>query len=236
MGLLLGALMMPMSVQRDNAKFREGSEVLRVARSAVGGFAIVNGYIPCPATPASGGVSLLAGGACAVQHGFLPATTLNLNGQRNVDNLLLDPWGSPIRYSVSASDANSNGLWDFVNVGEMRTNGMANLRPDLVVCSSSAGSTSTNCASANLTLTQQAPLVIYSLGKDWSSFSSADQLENVGSNLGGGPSGLSYRVAADDVFVSRRSNALTGSEFDDLVLWMAPNALYGQLVEVGQLP
>ena len=87
-----------------------------------------------------------------------------------------------------------------------------------------------------MTLSNQSPLVIYSLGKDWTSFSSPDQLENVGDNLGGGASGASYPVAADAVFVTRGRSDRGGSEFDDLVVWMSANALYRALVEAGQLP
>ena len=57
---------------------------------------------------------------------------------------------------------------------------------------------------------------MYSLGKDWTSFASSDQLENVGGTLGGGASGQSYPVAADVVWVSRGRSDRSGSEFDDL--------------------
>ena len=96
-------------MQRDNAKLRDAREQIMSVQSVIEGFALVNGYIPCPATPASNGTASPAGGTCAAQHGFVPATTLDLNGQRNADNLLLDPWGSPLRYSVSSSDANTDG-------------------------------------------------------------------------------------------------------------------------------
>ena len=236
MGLLLGGLMMPLSVQRENARLRDGQEQLDSVLSAIEGFALVNGFLPCPATPASDGLAAPVSGACSAQHGFVPATTLDISGQRNADNLLLDPWGSPIRYSVSSSDADTDGNWDFVTPGAMRAVSLAGLRPDLVVCSAAAGSSSTACASDNLTLSAGAPLVVYSLGRDWPSFSSADQVENVGSTLGGGVSGSSYRIAADRVFVSRRGSARAGTEFDDLVTWLSPNALYGRLVDAGHLP
>jgi hypothetical protein len=79
-------------------------------------------------------------------------------------------------------------------------------------------------------------LVIYSLGRDWPAFSSADQLENVGASLGGGASGASYPVAADSVFVTRGRSEQSGAEFDDLVVWLSSNGLYRVLVEAGQLP
>lgn len=236
MGLLLGGLMMPLSMQRENARLRDGKDQLVSVRAAIEGFALVNGVLPCPATPGSDGLASLAGGGCTVQHGFVPATSLDLTGQRNEDNLLLDPWGSPIRYSVTASDANTDGRWDFVTAGEMRAVTMPLLQPDLVICSTAAGSTSAACAGPGETLSQGATAVIYSLGKDWSGFGSADQLENVGGNLGGGTSGTTYRVASDRIFVDRGRSDLAGSEFDDLLLWISPVQLYGRLVDTGHLP
>lgn len=236
MGLLLGGLMMPLSVQRENARVRDGLDQLETVQAAVEGFALLNGYLPCPATPASGGLAETAGTACTVQHGFVPATTLNLNGQRNDDNLLLDPWGSPLRYSVDDSDVDGDGAWDFTNPGEMSDVTMPLLAPDLTVCRTAAGASATACGSVNVTLTDATPVIVYSLGKDWASFTSADELENVGANLGGGPSSSNYRVAANAVFVTRGRSELPGSEYDDLLVWIAPNRLYGRLVDAGHLP
>ncbi len=236
LGLVLGGLAMPLSVQRENARIRDGRTQLHDVRSAIEGYALVNGHLPCPATPASAGYAAPSGGGCTVQHGFVPATTLDLSGTRNADNLLLDPWGSPLRYSVTGSDADGNGNWDFTVPGEMQSVTMPVLAPDLVICSTSTGSTATACGSTNVTLSDRSPLVIYSLGKDWTSFGSADQLENVGNNLGGGASGASYPVAADAVFVARGRSDRSGAEFDDLVLWLSANSLYHSLVEAGRLP
>jgi len=236
MGLVLGGLAMPLAVQRENARIRDGDTQLEIVRDAVEGFALVNGFLPCPATPASDGLASTSGGGCTERHGFVPATTLDVGGSRNGDNLLLDPWGSPLRYSVTASDADGNGNWDFTTPGEMSAVTMPILQPDLVVCSSATGSSATACASANVTLSDRSPVVIYSLGKDWTSFSSTDQLENVGATLGGGATGASYPVAADDVFVSRGRSDGGGNAFDDQLLWLSANALYRHMIEAGRLP
>ena len=79
-------------------------------------------------------------------------------------------------------------------------------------------------------------MLVYSIGKDWASFAGADQNENVGAVLGGGPSGTSYPVAADIVFVSRSRSERSGNEFDKLMVWMSPLSLYHELVNGGQLP
>ncbi len=236
MGLLLGGLVMPLSAQRENARLRDATEQIAEIQEALVGFALANGHLPCPATPSSLGTAAPSGGGCARQHGFVPASTLGLSGARNDDNLLLDPWASAIRYSVSAADVDADGNWDFTASGEMRDVTMPNLAPDLSVCSTAAGSTATSCADAAATLTSTAPLVVYSLGKDWASSNGADQQENLGASIGGGPSGAAYRVAGDAVFVSRERSVNAGNEFDDTVGWTSPLNLYQRLLAGGQLP
>jgi len=236
MGLILGGLAMPLSTQLQNQRIGETRDQLAETEAAIQGFAIINGHLPCPATPGSSGLAAVAGGGCVVQHGFVPSSTLGLAGPRNTDNLLLDSWASPLRYSVSASDTDADGNWDFTAPGEMQDVSMPVLIPDLVVCSTATGSSATACSGPLTTLTGTAPVVIWSLGKDWGSFASADQQENVGTTLGGGPSGTTYPIAENVVFVSRRMSDQDGNEFDDIVLWSSAARLYHRMVTGGQLP
>ncbi len=236
MGLLLGGIALPLAQQRDNARFKEAERQLVEVRDALEGHVLVAGALPCPATPASAGSAVVSGGGCGEQHGFVPATTLSLRGSRNADNLLLDPWGSPLRYSVSASDSNGNGQWDFVAAADLRAAGIAALAPELTVCRRAAGASATACGSGNDTLTVGTPAIVYSLGKDWAGFSSADQVANVGRTLSGGPSGERYRTAADAVFVDRGRSTQSGSEFDDVVEWIPSTVLYKRLLDAGVVP
>ena len=235
-GLLLGGLVMPLNTKVENERFAQTSRTIDEVHEALVGFALANGALPCPATPASNGLAATAGGACTRQHGFVPAVTLGLRGSQNADRLLLDAWGSPVRYSVSNADFDADGNWDFVVPGEMRNIQIANLTPDMDVCSTAAGRTATACSGAATTITASAPAVVYSLGADFAAFTSVDQLENVGATVGGGPSGSNYRVASDGVWVMRERSAAAGAEFDDLVVWMSPNSLYGRMLTAGQLP
>ena len=235
-GLLLGGLIMPLSARMDQQKIDTTRQQLEQIRQALVGYALARDALPCPATPASNGLAAATATGCTRQHGFVPAVTLGLSGTQNEDKLLLDAWGSPIRYSVTNSDANANGNWDFVRPGEMRTVTLANLAPSLDICTTTTGSSATACASNATTLTSTAPAVVLSLGKDWASASSADQLENLGTTVGGGPSGRNYPVASDEVFVNRTLGAATGNEFDDIVTWVSPATLYGDLVSAGRLP
>lgn len=236
MGLLLAGLVMPLSARVDQQRFDDTKRQLAEISAALAGYTLAQDALPCPATPASSGRASPAGGGCTSQHGFVPAATLGLTGARNDDQLLVDAWGNPVRYSVTASDADGDGNWDFVTPGEMRNVTLPTLAPNLRVCTTTTGSTATACASNATTVVATAPFVLVSMGKDWANFTSPDQQENVAANVGGGPSGRLYPVAADIVFVTRTMSGLAGGEFDDIVTWVSPGALYGQLVAAGRLP
>jgi prepilin-type N-terminal cleavage/methylation domain-containing protein len=236
MGLLLAGLVMPLSARVDQQRIEATRRQIDEVRAALAGHALARDALPCPATPGSNGSAAATASGCTVQHGFVPAVTLGLAGARNEDQLLLDAWGNPLRYSVSRSDADGDGNWDFVVPGEMRTVTVASLAPDLVVCTTATGSSATACSGSATTVVSTAPAVLFSMGKDWAAFTSTDQQENVGATLGGGPSGRTYPVPADVVFVSRTQAAATGGEFDDLVNWVSPSGFYGQLVAGGRLP
>lgn len=229
-GLLLGGLIMPLMARMDTQRYETTEASLDDIREALIGYALVNDALPCPATSTSNGTAAAAGGGCAAQHGFVPAVTLGLTGAQNNDQLLLDAYANPIRYSVSNSDFDGDSNWDFTFPGEIRDVQIGNVTPDLDVCATGAGSSPTACSGATTTLTATAPAVIYSMGKDWSTFTSTDQQENVGATLGG------YPVAADQVFVSRAVSSAPANEFDDIVTWISPSALFGRMVSAGRLP
>ena len=235
-GLLLGGLAAPLSARVEQQRVDSTSQQLADIRAALTGYALANDALPCPATPASNGRASPTATGCTAQHGFVPAVTLALQGARNDDQLLLDAWGDPIRYSVTNSDADGDGNWDFVRPGEMRNVTVATLAPNLRVCTTAAGSTATSCASNATTVVSTAPAVLLSMGGDWASFTSTDEQENVGNTVGGGPSGRNYAIASDIVFVTRPRSEAPGGEFDDIVTWVSPSALYGQLVAGGRLP
>ena len=133
-------------------------------------------------------------------------------------------------------DSEGDGQWDFTTPGEIQDVTMPALTPDLAICSTASGASATACGSAASTLSTRAPAIVYSLGSDWSSFSSPDQVENSGTTIGGGPSGASYPIAANAVFVSRGKSNKPGAEFDDVVSWISANALFHSLVAAGRLP
>jgi len=219
--LMLGGLMMSLSQTTENTRRSDVQAQLAEITEALYGYAQANGRLPCPATPTSNGTELpVGGGACARQHGFVPSATLGLRGAVNSDGLLLDPWNNPLRYSVTTSNSNA-----FTTTNRMQTTTMALLAPDLRICREAA---------CNNLIASTIPVVILSMGKNWPAFTSADEVANAGeATVGGGPSGVVYRMPGNNDFVSAGYNEST---FDDLITWISPNILYARMITAGKLP
>jgi prepilin-type N-terminal cleavage/methylation domain-containing protein len=224
-GLMLSGLMMSLSQTTENTRRSDAKAQVAEVEEALYGFAQAYGRLPCPAIPTSTGTESPVGGgaACTRQHGFVPSATLGLKGAINADGLLLDPWGNPLRYSVT----NTGGTWDFTRTGRMKAIGIAALIPDLRVCRDAA------CTNV---IADKIPAVVLSMGKNWATFTSADELGNAGeggTSVTGGPSGNTYRIPLDRNFVLADYSDVN---FDDIITWLSPNILYTRMITAGQLP
>ncbi|MBU1565737.1 MAG: type II secretion system GspH family protein [Proteobacteria bacterium] len=221
--LLLGGLMMSLSQTTENTRRSDAKAQMDGIIDALYGYAQANGRLPCPATPASNGAELpVGGGVCSRQHGFVPSATLGLSGAVNADGLLLDPWNAPYRYSVTTANASA---FTKAGAGGMQATTMTVLAPDLRVCREAACS---NIVSATL------PVVVVSIGKNWAAFTSAGEVANAGeATVGGGPSGVVYRIANNRDFVSTTYHQ---ANFDDLITWLSPHILYTKMIAAGKLP
>lgn len=98
--LLLGGMLVPLAAQLEGRQRRAAEEQLEQIREALIGYALINGYLPCPSTtsdptsPQYGVEDSRTGGRCNFSEdmpgwtgdGILPWKTLGLNSG-------LDPWG-----------------------------------------------------------------------------------------------------------------------------------------------
>jgi hypothetical protein len=113
----------------------------------------------------------------------------------------------------------------------MRTAGIAALADPALslfhVCASASGvSAGVSCGTA-LTLVSTAPVVVWSVGGNaQAGGTSPDEAQNP--NPKGG--------SADRIFVSRVRGDVSGSEYDDMVVWIAMPVLIARMVAAGQLP
>ena len=221
MGFIIGALIVPLGAQREVIQVKQAREELKMIEEAIIGFSLANDRLPCPAVPGSGVEDPAGGGACTSARGFIPASTLGLSGRFNCDNLLLDPWGNPYRYSVTTSNASA------FTTSISAVTPISLLAPNIDICSASG------CAN---TLTNAAVAVIYSMGKGWSSVVSADETENAETTIAGtGCGAANYAISNDDIYVHRESVEVAASQYNDIILWISPNILYAKLLEAGVL-
>lgn len=244
-GLLLGSFIGSLNQRIETTQRQNAKQQLEDVRMALLGFASAKGRLPCPAAATSDGAeSPGGGGVCLQPHGFVPGKTLGIDGAYNGDNLLIDAWGNPIRYSVTTS--NLNAFTTVPGVSGMADVGISSLDPDLTICRSDSGLPDTCSGGASATVINNAPFVLLSLGKDGSAFiagvaSSATQIENAGeatvaANAVG--ENLAYTVGAGNAFVNKSYSSADSAAglFDDLIIWVSPYILYSRMMDAGQLP
>lgn len=212
--LLLGSILVPLSAQVEQRKINETQKALEEIRESLLGFAIVNGYLPCPdktsAANSNDGLEDFTGVNCDVAEGNIPWATLGAPAS--------DSWGNRFRYRVDAAFASHGApLFGFGSTSGLEVCGIA------------------TCAN-RLTTSGDGPVaVILSHGKNGlgamnastnlqnALATSADELEN---------------TDADIRFVSRTQTSLgtTAGEFDDVVIWLPKNVLFNRMVAAGKLP
>lgn len=214
-GLLIGGLLTPLQMQFEQARVGDTERALEDAREALMGYALRNGYLPCPAISAQNGLEDRQGASCreGKRQGLLPWATLGVGK--------LDAWGHVYRYSVTPAFANSQARFDLATARDI-TIGTRDTRGNLVTASA----------------VNDIPAVVLSHGRNgFGGFSDAGIR-----NLGASSTNVDERTNASArgiAFVSRtrsdNSNA-PGGEFDDLVVWISPNVLFNRMVGAGTLP
>lgn len=212
-GLLLGGLLTPLSVQMEQRRLGDTQRALDETREALMGFAIRNGYLPCPAISASNGIEHRIGTACAKRSGYIPWATLGV--------AKLDAWGRIYRYSVTPAFANSQYMF---TLGTARDITVAGRDPQGRL--------------AALTGMGDIPAVVLSHGKNGFGAVSdagvpvaAPTTGNTDERTNAGPAGIAFvsRVPAENP-------AAAGGAFDDVVAWVSPNVLFNRMVAAGTLP
>ena len=244
-GLLLGSFITSLSSRIETTRRDRTIKQLEEIKLALLGFASAQGRLPCPATALSVGQEQLAAGVCSLRHGFVPGRTLGISGSYNRDTLLTDSWGNPIRYSVTTANASAFIKPVGPGNGGIKDTGMGALLPDLVICDSFS-TTGAACSVGVNTLTDTAPFVLLSLGKDGRNFAGAiaplsNQGENSGeflvtANVAG--ENIAYTVGNDNVFAKMSYSSIGSAtgQFDDILIWVSPYVLYSRMIEAGQLP
>jgi prepilin-type N-terminal cleavage/methylation domain-containing protein len=222
--LLLGSLLVPLGAQVEQRQYTETEKQLEQIKEALIGFALANGYLPCPAKSAADGTEdrIGAGTTCTLvsgspkRVGFLPWVTLGVKPS--------DSWGNLYRYSVSANFTNSAASNLFT-----LTSGR-----DILLQTRSAAGTPANLSNVN-----EIPVVVLSHGKN--GFGASGELGIARATPATWNNSLDEFANANGSasFWSRTrtdNTAATGGQFDDIVVWIAPGILFSRMVAAGRLP
>lgn len=211
-GLLIGGMIAPLSAQLDQKKTTDTRLAMDEAREALFGFALRNGYLPCPAISASNGLEDRTGSACNKRYGLLPWATLGVGR--------LDGWNRVLGYTVTPAFSDSVVLFTLKTPRDITIatrDASGRLQP--------------------LTESNDIPAALISFGKNgYGAYSDQNiRLADIGAgnddeklNLQQGTALIS-RDPSDDVRAS-------GGTYDDIVLWMSPNILYNRMVAAQRLP
>jgi len=219
--LLLGGILVPLATQVELRKISETHKALDEIRDALLGFALANGYLPCPdKTTAAGagtqndGQEDVSAGTCVAPEGNLPWVTLGAG--------ISDVWGNRFRFRVYGTFAQRAPSTPF-NISTL-----GNPNP-LQVCTTGA------CTISLTNSSDGPPAVILSHGKN--GFGARNATTNAANPAPAGADELE-NTDGDTTFVSRAQSA-TGSgagEFDDVVTWLSRNVLLNRMVAAGKLP
>jgi prepilin-type N-terminal cleavage/methylation domain-containing protein len=207
-GLVLGALMVPLSTQIDQNRINETQKQLDVIREALLGFAVANGRLPCPATPgtantvAGAGTEARAAGACTLagSEGVLPWATLGISET--------DAWQGRFTYRVTpafADDAPAGALSTFT----LTDNGNITIN------------------NGTVDIATLIPAVVVSHGKN-----GAGAYRTDGTRVTVGAGDEAKNTDADGLFISK----IPMTDYDDQVVWVSLNVLKSRMVAGNRLP
>ncbi len=207
--LLIGGLLTPLSTQKEQEKRGDNADLLKQAREALIGYALVNVRLPCPDTDAVG--SLTSGqenAPCtnnpAPPTGRLPWVTLDVAGE-------WDAWGEPhqVNYVVNGAFTAKIALY---SAGTIDVDAI-----DIYAATGNCGS-GTNLVAGNV------PALIWSTAKtDYTLQAPArvDEQDN---------------ADGDRCYVYRDYSTILNQEFDDQMVWISDNILFNRMVSAGVLP
>lgn len=213
-GFILSMLLTPLSAQRELSARLQTQKLLNDANEALVGYAIVNGYLPCPDTkPIPDGIeNRKADGTCVNDDGVLPWNTLGVER--------VDAWEHYFGYHVDATFSNSTNLFKI---------------------SDAAGASGIKITGDNgvaLVSTNSRPVaVILSYGAN--AYGATNTLQATPANKMSAPIGTDEKenVDADNDFINRTPSAKgSANEFDDMLTWISPKILVNRMIMAQRLP
>lgn len=264
-GLLLGGMLMPLSMQEDVRRGADTQKTLNEARDALIGFALANDRLPCPASdssngqesfcksddyPCTGGTTLkkseAASGRCSNPfNGFLPAATLGIT-PIDAQGYALDGYAASsanrIRYAVSnaAYPVSAPTIRNYVTLeGGMKNvavaGGLTKIEPDLEVCNGGAHIRIPPQTTSPDTSNKYCDPA-YRLVSD-----AFAVIYSLGKNAATGGTGDDEKHNPNPIDTTIAADPAFvsmngGANFDDMLVWLPRSILINRLVAAGRLP
>ena len=211
--LLLGSILVPLSTQVEQRQISDTQKTLEEIREALLGFAVANGYLPCPDTGTDGIENVGGGGTCSTISGSVAVGRLPYNsiGLGNADL-----WGNRYTYVVNEAFARRGASAPFT----------LSTASDIRICTMQA------CTS---TLSTTAVLAVISHGKNGAG--ATNFLSNAANPASGSLDEQdNYDTDRDIVSRPQFTGGAAASEFDDIIVWLSRYTLLNRMVAAGKLP
>ena len=229
LSLVIGGILSPLGALLESRQRSEAGIELEKIKEALLGFAIINGYLPCPTTTTDPDNDMygLEDTTCnrdPTAEGYLPWRTLGVPE--------VDPWG----LSRNAGSAPFIGYWryrvdrHFSNSGELIT----------MKTVSAENLTVVNSQGKLLTAPTETPVaIIYSTGSNLTQDGENAIFEGAPcGNISGYDTGGGTSCPAGEPLYQDGSLSGTGSNttFDDILVWLSRPRLFNKMVTAGRLP
>lgn len=223
--LLLGSILVPLATQVEQRQYSDAQKKQDEIKEALIGFALANGYLPCPAESAANGQEgSRTAGVCGSRIGFLPWEALGMPKT--------DTWGRLYRYSVTP--AFTDNTTTPTPVFTLTTT------PDIIVRTRDNTGALINLTNSSL---PTVPAIVISHGTNGYGGTGEQGIAvappSPPDSLAAHPD-ENTNATGTTTFVSRSPQAQgasgAGGEFDDVLIWVPRFLLLNRMIAAGKLP
>ena len=212
-GLMMGGLLAPLGSQLEQRRVSDTRRMMGEAREALFGFALRNGYLPCPAISSSNGLEDRTDNACNKRYGYLPWATLGVSR--------LDGWNRLMGYTVTPAFADST------------TRFTLQTQRDITIATRAFNGQLVAATGVN-----DIPAALISFGNN--GYGATSDQNTVIADVGAGNLDEKTNLQSSGTALIMRDQSddprSPGGAFDDIVVWISPNILYNRMVAAQRLP
>lgn len=216
-GLVVGTLILPVAGQFNFRSIDDTQKIMENVKEALIGYAVVNSFLPCPASVVSNPAVNDQGKADSTlcnQEGFLPWAELGIGK-------VTDGWGMPIRYRVDLAYTTTFPT-------NVKTSSGLSVTHDYI--QSDGSILNTPLASLEADNSSKIVAVLLSYGNDKSPNGTLTQQSTSATPYENGDGNVTY------VFDDYQNGSDATKNFDDIVVWLPKTTLLARLAAANRYP